>query len=110
MIIIDSDKFNKAFEKDFDTLTIRIDKDIDIEDLINHIEDIDNPDIIDVDYSTSNLSKCTVEISGFEGSIHFEIDEIRIVVYKNTSPKALVESFQNVYKELGSRGYLKLTD
>jgi uncharacterized caspase-like protein len=107
---IGSEKFNKAFEKDFDTLTLRMDKDIDIEDLINHIEDIDNPDIIDVDYSTSDLSKCTVEISGFEGSIHFEVDEIQIVVNKNTSPKTLVASFQNVYKELGSSGNLKLTE
>ena len=106
---IGSEEFNNAFEKDFDTLTLKMDKDIDIEDLINHIEDIGNPDIIDVDYSTSDLSKCTVEISGFEGSIHIEVDEIQIMVNKNTSPKNLVASFQNVYKELGSNGYLKLT-
>ena len=45
-----------------------------------------------------------------EDYIHFEIDEIQIVVNKNTSPKTLVESFQNVYKELGSTGCLKLTE
>lgn len=107
---IGDDKFNEVFEKEFNTLTLRIDKNIDIKELINHIEDIDNPAIIDVDYTTSDLSKCTVKISGFEGSIYFGIDEMQIRVYKNTSPKALVESFQKVYQELGNSGYLKLTD
>jgi|TARA_R110002033_G_scaffold80194_1_gene131401 hypothetical protein len=106
--IIGSDKFNKAFNEDFDTLTLKLNNDIDIEELIDHIEEIDDRDLIDVQYSTSDLSKCRVEVSGFEGSINFEVDEIQIKVNKCTSPKLLVESFQQVYKELGSSGYKKL--
>ncbi|MEM6813084.1 MAG: caspase family protein [Bacteroidota bacterium] len=105
---VGSDEFNEAFDEEFDTLTLRVNKDIDIVELIEHIEEIDAPDNIDVDYSTSDLSKCTVTISGFEGVIHFEEDDIKIVVHKRTSPKALVDSFKGVYRELGSTGLKQL--
>lgn len=108
--MIGSDEFNEAFNEDFDTLTLKLDNDIDIEELINHIEEINDSNLINVQYSTSDLSKCKVQVSGFEGTINFEVDEIQIEVVKRTSPKLLVESFKQVYKELGSSGYKKLIE
>lgn len=107
---IGSEDFNKAFEEEFDTMTLKMNNSIDIVELISVIEEIDNPEIIDVDYSSSDLSKCTVHISDFEGSIHFEDDEIKIVVSKRTSPKALATSLQIVYRELHSTGFKNLME
>ena len=68
-ISIKSKEFNDVFADTFNSLTFQFDKSFDIEKLIDAIEDINDEDVISVDYP-GDISSCTIAISGVDHDIY----------------------------------------
>ncbi|TYC14767.1 hypothetical protein ES677_05145 [Bizionia gelidisalsuginis] len=107
--IIDSDKFNSIFEKSFDELKFDLSKSINIENLIDHVEDLEN-DKIKVDYDHNNLNWCTIKIEGLEYDIVVEPNSISITYYRMTSPLNLIKAFEKTHNTLLNTPELKILE
>ncbi|WNH13861.1 caspase family protein [Thalassobellus suaedae] len=107
--IIDSDKFNSIFEKSFDELKFDLSKSIDIENLIDHIEDLEN-DKIKVDFDHNNLNWCKINIEGLEYDIVVEPNSISITYYRMTSPFNLIKAFEKTHNTLLNTPELKILE
>lgn len=93
-ISINSSEFNKVFSDIFNSLTFQFDKSFDIEKLIDAIEDIDDDEVISVDYP-GDLSSCTIAIAGVDNEVHITSHSFSIKSQKCVEPKNLIESFNN---------------
>jgi len=91
---IRSSEFNEVFIDTFNSLTFQFDKSFDIKNLIDAIEDIDDEDVISVNYP-GDLSSCTISISGFDNSIHITPHHCSIKSDYCVAPKDLIGSFND---------------
>lgn len=93
-ISINSSEFNEVFSDTFNSLTFQFDKSFDVEKLIDAIEDIDDEEVISVDYP-GDLSSCTIEIAGVDNSLYITSHSFSIKSHECVEPKSLIESFND---------------
>ena len=62
--------------------------------LIDAIEDIDDEEVISVDYP-GDLSSCTIEIAGVDNSLYITSHSFSIKSHECVEPKSLIESFND---------------
>lgn len=105
--ILDNAVLNEIFRETFNTLTFYLEK-IDVEKIIDLIEDIDDPDNIDVEYKTSDTSSCTIRLSVLEGHIQIDENTISIIHENEKKPAELVLESTQAYLQLIGKGFPKL--
>lgn len=108
--ILSGKKFNAVFNSAFDNLEFYLNKKINVEDIIDRIEEIDNEDLISVEYDRTNTKNCTINVSGFEGKIFLSESTFRIKVDNKKSPQNLVLLCQTGYQALLGQGIQKMLE
>ncbi|HVX00132.1 MAG TPA: caspase family protein [Candidatus Babeliaceae bacterium] len=108
--ILGKSEFNAIFERSFDELELYRKEKINVTDVIDMIEEIDNEDIIKVEYDTSDTSKCTIILPDLDGHIFLTEHSLKLVTNNKKSPQQLILSFQGAYAELSQHGTQKLLD
>ena len=93
-VSINSSEFNEVFSDTFNSLTFQFDKSFDIEKLIDAIEEINDEDVISVDYP-GDISSCTIAISGVDNDIYITSHHFTIKSDYCVEPKTLIKSFND---------------
>ena len=100
----------EIFKNTFDELEFRLNKKLNIEDIIDKIEEIDNEEIISVKYKQTDTSNCRIRIYRFQGKIMLSKHTFTIQMNKKDSPQNLVLSCQGAYEALGQQGIPKMLE
>lgn len=108
--ILNRAEFNKIFKDTFDELELSLNKKLNIESVIDKIEEIDNEEMISVDYQRTDMSNCRIKVKGFAGEIILTGRTFRILMYQKNSPQNLILSCQSAYQTLGHQGVQKMLD
>ncbi|MCX6240741.1 MAG: caspase family protein [Bacteroidetes bacterium] len=98
--IINNPLFNRTFNGTFDNLRIAVHKKIDIAKFIDKIEALEESELIDLDYDPSDLSSCTLSISGNSQTILVTGNSICFQSNSKTSPAELVEAYKKTQQAL----------
>ena len=106
--ILSNPDFNKLFQNDFKELELRTYKKMNIEKIIDKIEEIDNEELISVEYEQTDLTSCEITINGFDGVIKLSRYTFTVQSNQKKSPYELVLSCQNVYQAIGQQGIQKM--
>lgn len=106
--ILHNEGFNKIFDKYFDELEFSLARKINIDEIIDLIEEINNEELVNVEYDNSDTSYCSICISGFKGCIELSERTFKIINDKKVMPKELIISCQEAYKLIGSQGLPKM--
>ena len=106
--ILASPKFNQLFDKAFDEVEFYIRGNFNIEEIIDKIEDIDDPNLIDVNYSATDPTKCTIILKDFPGTIVIDKKVLRIIANKKGSPEQMLLTFKKAYEAIESHKIPKL--
>ncbi len=96
--VIESDEFNRVFDKRFSNVVFEFRKKIDVSKLIGDIEDLDRDDIT-VDYDKSG-SWCEVSFDGSEFTVRLEAGVMTFESPHMDSPRGLLKGFFEVQKLL----------
>jgi hypothetical protein len=108
--ILNNPEFNELFKDTFDELELRLSKKLNVENIIDKIEEIDNDDLIKVDYEMTDTSNCRVKVKGFSGVILITENSFKVQMNTKSSPQKLVISCQGAYQTLGQQGIQKMLD
>lgn len=108
--ILTNPDFNELFKNSFDQLELRLNKKLNVESVIDKIEELDNPDIIDVDYEHTDTSTCLITIKGFHGEIVLSALTFSIQMSRKSSPQELVLLCQSAYQALSQQGVQRMLD
>lgn len=100
---ITSEEFAETFDNIFDRTAFYFSESPDIEEIIDIIEDIDDSDIIRVNYP-ADVSECTIFMRGFSGYIHVENYSISLVHRGKTTVKNLLEITNKLPSLLDGKG------
>jgi len=103
--VIESDSFNDVFDDKFDTIELRFDGVVDIEELITRMEDV-LPDDVSLDYGTDD-SYCELVPEHASYRIRIESKTLSVVRDHRTSPRQLLLDFQGFQKLLSGRELMK---
>ena len=107
--ILQNKIFNDIFSKHFDELNFRLDKEVEIEQLIESIEELDNEGI-EVDFDFTDTTWCRIKIEGLEYEVLVKENTISITYYRMTNPIGLTEAFKETYEKLLSTTDIKLLE
>ena len=105
--IILNEAFNNVFDMFFDTIEFQLDKVLDLENLIDDIETLENPDIT-LDYEDFDISYVIIVIKGLGVEIEVTRESLFITQGHRSSPLKLYQTFQRITKELQSNRIYKL--
>ena len=106
--IINHPLFNRTFSGTFDNLRVAVHKKIDIAKFIDKIEALEKTELIDLDYDPSDLSSCTLTISGNLQTILVTDNSICFQSFSKTSPAELVEAYKKTQQALISSPVYKM--
>jgi uncharacterized caspase-like protein len=106
--ILSNPEFNEIFKDTFDELELRLSKRLNVSNVIDKIEEIDNDDIINVEYDRTDTTKCVISLKGFGGQISLTENSFTIVMNTKSSPQSLVLSCQGAYQSIGQQGVQKM--
>lgn len=96
--VVYEDGFNEVFSKRFDELRLRLNKPINIEEIIDKIEELEN-DNIKVYYTTTK--SCEIIIKGLDGNIYLVGKNFSFLKNRKSSPIKLIEDSIKAYKSIG---------
>jgi len=96
------------FKDTFDELEFRLGKKFNVENLIDKIEEIDNEDLIKVDYERTDTTNCRIRVKDFSGVIFITESSFKVQMNRKSSPQKLVISCQGAYQTLGKQGNQKM--
>lgn len=96
--ILTNPEFNRIFENTFNELEFILSEKLNVENVIDKIEEIDDEDLISVEYEHIDTSACKVYIKGLNGYIDLKERSFKIVSNRKESPEKLVLSFKETYK------------
>ena len=88
---VTSAAFEETFGSQFNILELALQKPVDVEDVIDEVEDCDDP-TVSVDYE-KDATWCRIEFRGRSESIHVEADRIRVQSNGGISPSELIDAF-----------------
>lgn len=106
--IINNPLFNRTFNSAFDNLRIAVHEKIDIAKFIDKIEALEENELIELDYNPSDLSSCTLSISGNSQTILVSGNSICFQSNSKTSPAELVEAYKKTQQALISSPVYKM--
>jgi len=106
--ILNNPDFNKIFKHTFDELELRLSRKLNVESVIDKIEEIDNEELISVDYEQTDTTNCIITIKGFDGQIVLTENTFTIQMNQKESPQNLVLSCQGAYQAIGQQGVQKM--
>ncbi len=106
--ILSNPEFNEIFKNTFDELELRLKKRLNVADVIDKIEEIDNEELISVEYEHTNTSNCRINIKNFSGQIVLTETTFSIKMNKKNSPQNLVLTCQGAYQSIGEQGVQKM--
>lgn len=106
--ILNNVSFNTMFKSSFNELEFKLNKKLNVENIIDKIEEIDNEDLISVEYKSTDTSRCNINIKDFNGQIILSEYLFCIQMNNRTSPQNLVLSSQNAIKSIEQKGIQKL--
>jgi len=106
--VLNNEDFNKIFDKYFNELKFSLSRKINIESIIDMIEEIDNEELINVEYDSSDTSICYINVSGYSCYIELSERTFKIINKKKVTPKELILSCQEAYKLIGTQGLPKM--
>lgn len=95
-------EFEETFGKQFNILELILKEPVDIEDIIDEVEDCDDP-AVSVDYE-KDTSWCRIEFRGQKESVHVEADRIRVLSNGEISPSQLIETFLSAHAKFFNSG------
>lgn len=84
-------EFEKTFGKQFNILEIQLKESVDVEDVIDRVEDSEDPNI-KVEYE-KDATWCRIEFRGRKESIYVQADAIQVRSDGEVSPETLIEMF-----------------
>jgi len=96
--IIDDDGFNQAFDGCFEDITFEFKEEVDVKDLIDHLEELDASNV-ELDYD-ADCSYCDLTIQGSNLEIRITGSGVTVHAPQASAPKKLVQSFISVQKAL----------
>lgn len=106
--ILANPEFNEVFKNRFDQIEFTLSEDLNVEDVIDKIEEIDNEELIEVDYESTDTSKCKVSVKDFPGTILLTERSCKINFHSKSAPAQLVLQFKKVYEILEKQDIPKL--
>jgi hypothetical protein len=106
--VLSNEDFNEIFDKYFNELKFSLSSKINVEGIIDMIEEIDNEELINVEYDSSDTSVCYINVSGYSGYIELSERTFKIINKKKVTPKELILSCQEAYKLIGTQGLPKM--
>lgn len=74
---IETDSFASVFDDCFDRIVIAFTPSVPVKDIIDSIEQLDDPDSISVQYPVDAM-KCTVQIEGFPAKLYFDFRSLTV--------------------------------
>ncbi|QEG20657.1 hypothetical protein [Mariniblastus fucicola] len=95
--VVTCPEFEKTFGKQFNILELVLEKPIDVEDVIDEVEDCDDPDV-KVDYE-KDASWCRIEFRGRKEAIYVDAERIRVSSSGEISPADLIETFLSAHAQ-----------
>lgn len=90
-------EFEKTFGKQFNILEVVLEEPIEVEDVIDEVEDCDDPDV-KVDYE-KDASWCNITFRGRKESIYVQADKIRVSSGAEIAPSDLIEIFLSAHAQ-----------
>jgi hypothetical protein len=108
--ILSKDEFNRIFGETFDELELSRNKKINVADVIDLIEEIDDEELVRVEYETSDTSRCKIYLNDVPGIIYITERSIKLVSEQKHSPRELILSFQQAYLKLNEQGVRALLE
>ncbi|MCZ7591038.1 MAG: caspase family protein [Kiritimatiellae bacterium] len=105
--VLDTEAFAEVFDDLFDRIVFQLSDSMPIEDIIDAIEDIDDPDLISVTYP-ANADHCTIRAKGLTGELMFDGQEITIRMKRKTSTTELLGESRSLPNLLLDRGITAL--
>ena len=97
--------FDACFVSAFHSVVLPLCGPLRVEDVIDRIEAIDDPSLIEVDYDSSDLSRCVVKLPEFQGDIVVTAKELQIRSPSASAPSVLLSLLRNCYAKIaGSAG------
>jgi hypothetical protein len=85
-------------------------KKINVADVIDLIEEIDDEELVRVEYETSDTSRCKIYLNDVPGIIYITERSIKLVSEQKHSPRELILSFQQAYLKLNEQGVRALLE
>jgi hypothetical protein len=107
--IVFNPTFNEIFSSYFDCLSFDLNKEIDVNFLIDKIEELDS-NKLQVEYNPSNMQSCEIIIEGLDHTIKVTSHSITITSAFQTSPDELINSLKETQRAVLSIPELKLLD
>jgi hypothetical protein len=104
--IIFNTKFNSIFDCKFKTIQFNFKKPINLEDIIDKIEDLNNPKIVPI-YDSVNITECKIDIKDLPLKIIVRRESLSVETHDLNSPKKLIVIFESAKKELNAKRILK---
>lgn len=86
--------FDTCFKNIFDTLLFPLNGALSVDSIINKVEDIDDDNIISVDYDVTDPSYCIITVPEMEGQIIVRQKSIRVRAARHLSPSELIATLQ----------------
>lgn len=90
-------EFEQTFGKQFNILELALETPIDVEDVIDEVEDCDDP-TVKIDYE-KDATWCRIDFRGRKESIHVEAEKIRVSSGDEVSPSDLIETFLSAHSQ-----------
>jgi hypothetical protein len=106
--IVTSNEFNEIFEGLFQKLEFRLDKTLNIEELVDKVEDMLENDSISIDYDDLNMNSCSIKFNNFEYEIFVTQNSIAFQTVYKTTPVKLIEAYKNMKQVLLENSSLNL--
>ena len=91
------ERFDDVFGKRFSTLIVEVEKELDLELIVDTIEDED-PEGVSVDYD-KDLTWCEIQVLGSTATIVVESHSIRVESVRETTPKQLLDLFTDIQQQ-----------
>lgn len=92
--------FDACFVNAFHSVVLPLSGNLRVEDVIDRIEAIDDPSLIEVEYDSSDLSRCVVKLPEFQGDIVVTSKELQIRSLSASSPSVLFSLLRNCYAKI----------
>lgn len=94
---VTSAEFEETFGNLFNILELALEKPVDVEDVIDEVEDCDDPNV-SVDYE-KDATWCRIDFRGRNESVHVEAERIQVRSSGDIPPSQLIEAFLSAHAQ-----------
>lgn len=98
--ILENRTFNKILNNHFNELVFHLDQPVNVKSIIDRIEEMGDEENILLEYDRRDLSRCSIQVKGFDGNITLHEKKLHFFSSQKTSPAALAVSLKQTYDKL----------